>query len=41
MSANAAINGWAHLTLNLEAVTMAKENGVILFTLVPHTTHEM
>ena len=26
---------------NLEAVTMAKENGVILFTLVPHTTHEM
>ena len=26
---------------NLEAVTMAKENGVILFTLVPHMTHEM
>ena len=26
---------------NLEAVTMAKENGAILFTLVPHTTHEM
>ena len=26
---------------NLEAVTMAKQNGVILFTLVPHTTHEM
>ena len=26
---------------NLEAVTIAKENGVILFTLVPHTTHEM
>ena len=26
---------------NLEAVMMAKENGVIPFTLVPHTTHEM
>ena len=26
---------------NFEAVTMAKNNGVILFTLVPHTTHEM
>ena len=26
---------------NLEAVTMARNNGVILFTLVPHTTHEM
>ena len=26
---------------NLEAVTMAKENGVILLTLVPHTTHEL
>ena len=26
---------------NLEAITMAKENGVILFTLVPHTTHKM
>ena len=29
------------LHYNLEPVTMAKENGVILFTLVPHTTHEM
>ena len=29
----------SHYTL--EAVTMAKENGFILFTLVPHTTHEM
>ena len=29
------------LPYNLEAITMAKENGVILFTLVPHTTHEM
>ena len=26
---------------NLEAVTMAEENDVILFTLVPHTTNEM
>ena len=26
---------------NLEAVTMARNNGIILFTLVPHTTHEM
>ena len=26
---------------NLEAVTFAKENDVIMFTLVPHTTHEM
>ena len=26
---------------NLEAVTMAKENCVILFTLVPHITHKM
>ena len=30
-----------HSSHNLEAITMAKENGVILFTLVPHTTHEM
>ena len=26
---------------NPEAVRVAKENDVILFTLVPHTTHEM
>ena len=26
---------------NLEAVDLAKKNDVILFTLVPHTTHEM
>ena len=26
---------------NPEAVRLAKENDVILFTLVPHTTHEM
>ena len=26
---------------NLDAVTLAKKNDVILFTLVPHTTHEM
>jgi len=26
---------------NLEAVTFAKENGIIMFTLVPHTTHKM
>ena len=25
---------------NLEVVTFAKENGIIMFTLVPHTTHE-
>ena len=25
----------------LEAVTLTKKNDVILFTLVPHTTHEM
>ena len=26
---------------NLEALRVSKENDVILFTLVPHTTHEM
>ena len=26
---------------NLEALRLTKESGVILFTLVPHTTHEM
>ena len=26
---------------NLDAVTMARENEVIIFTLVPHTMHEM
>jgi len=26
---------------NLEAINLAKENGVIMFTLVPHTTHAM
>ena len=26
---------------NLEAITLARENDVIIFTLVPHTTHEM
>ena len=26
---------------NLEAVNLARKNEVILFTLVPHTTHEM
>jgi len=26
---------------NLEVVTFAKENYIIMFTLVPHTTHEM
>ena len=26
---------------NIEAISLARENGVILFTLVPHTTHEL
>ena len=26
---------------NLEAITLARENGIIIFTLVPHTTHEL
>ena len=26
---------------NLEAITLARQNEVIVFTLVPHTTHEM
>jgi len=26
---------------NLEAINLAKENNVIMFTLVPHTTHAM
>ena len=26
---------------NLDAVTLARENDVIIYTLVPHTTHEM
>jgi len=25
----------------MDAITMAQENGTIIFTLVPHTTHEM
>ena len=26
---------------NIEAITLARQNDVIIFTLVPHTTHEM
>ena len=26
---------------NIEAISLAIENGVIIFTLVPHTTHEV
>ena len=26
---------------NLEAVEIARKNDIIIFTLVPHTTHEM
>ena len=26
---------------NIEAISLARENGVILFTLVPHTTREL
>ena len=26
---------------NIEAISLARENGVIIFTLVPHTTHEL
>ena len=26
---------------NIEAISVARENGVIIFTLVPHTTHEL
>jgi len=26
---------------NIEAISLARENGVIIFTLVPHTKHEL
>ena len=32
---------WACSHYNIEAISLARENGVIIFTLVPHTTHEL